>query len=182
MKTLEGCVQMSYPLNRLRLLREEKDLKQEMVAHDVGISRSALSTYEKGLTPGIDNAIALARYYGVSLDYILGLSDERNANIGALAGKFATLSSLSGGAAPTASDVTALVDAAAVYLANGRPCGVEPLAAWRDFMRRLTVCFSAATSGNGAQLLDAANAAVVAALDVTKMPAAMLEKKGANTL
>ena len=168
---------MSYPLNRLRLLRDEKELKQETVAQDVGISRSALSTYEKGLTPGIDNAIALARYYGVSLDYILGLSDERNSNIGSLSGKFATLSKLAGDAAPSASDVTALVDAAAVYLANGRPCGTEPLAAWRDFMRKLTVCFSAATSGNGPQLLDAANAAVVAALDVTKMPAAMLVKK-----
>lgn len=169
---------MSYPLNRLRLLRKEKELKQETVARDVGISRSALSTYEKGLTPGIDNAIALARYYGVSLDYILGLSDERNMHVGSLSGRFATLSSLAGDAAPTASDVTALVDAAAVYLANGKPCGVEPLAAWRDFMRKLTVCFSAAASGNGAQLLDAANAAVVAALEVTKMPAAMLEKKG----
>ena len=171
---------MSYPLNRLRLLRDEKDLKQETVAHDTGISRSALSNYEKGLTPGIDNAIALARYYGVSLDYILGLSDERNANIGTLAGRFATLSSLAGDAAPTASDVTAFVDAAAVYLANGKPCGLEPLAAWRDFMRKLTVCFSAATNGNGVQLLDAANAAVVAALEVTKMPAVMLEKKGDN--
>lgn len=171
-------MQMSYPLNRLRLLRDEKDLKQETVARDTGISRSALSTYEKGLTPGIDNAIALAKYYGVSLDYVLGLSDERNANIGSMAGKFATLSGLAGNAAPTASDVTALVDAAAVYLANGKPCGVAPLAAWRDFMRKLTVCFSAATGGNGAQLLDAANAAVVAALEVTKMPAALLEKKG----
>lgn len=168
---------MSYTLNRLRLLREEKDLKQETVARDVGLSRSALSTYEKGLTPGIDNAIALARYYGVSLDYILGLSDERNANIGSLSGKFATLSPFSAGAAPTASDVTALVDAAAVYLANGRPCGVEPLAAWRDFMRHLTICFSAATSGNAAQLLDAANAAVVAGLDITKMPALLLASK-----
>ncbi len=171
---------MSYSLNRLRLLRDEKDLKQETVAHDVGISRSALSTYEKGLTPGIDNAIALAQYYGVSLDYILGLSDERNTNIGSLSSRFATLSSLAGEAAPTASDVTALVDAAAVYLVNGKPCGVEPLAAWRDFMRKLTVCFSAAASGNGAQLMDAANAAVIAALEVTKMPAVMLERRGSK--
>ena len=169
---------MSYSLNRLRLLREEKELKQETVARDLGISRSSLSTYEKGLTPSIDNAISLARYYGVSLDYILGLSDEKNASTGSLAGKFATLSRLSDGSAPTASDITALVDAAVVYLSNGSPCGTEPLAAWRDFTRRLTSCFSAATSGNTAQLLDAANAAVISALGITRMPAAMLEKKG----
>ena len=168
---------MSFNLNRLRLLRDEKDLKQETVASAVGISRSALSTYEKGLTPGIDNAIALARFYGVSLDYILGLSDERSVKASSLSGQFATLASLAGEAAPTASDVTALVDAAAVYLASGKHCGIQALAAWRDFMRHLTVCFSAASTGNAAQLLDAANAAVVSALDITKMPALLLASK-----
>ena len=168
---------MPYNSNRLRQLRDEKDLKQITVADDLGISRATLSTYEKGLTPSIDNAVALARYYGVSLDYILGLSDERSASVGTLSSRFVTLSSLAGGAAPTASDVTALVDAAAVYLANGKPCGVEPLAAWRDFMHHLTICFSAASTGNAAQLLDAASAAVVSALEITKMPALLLASK-----
>ena len=45
-------------------------------------------------------------------------------------------------------------------------------------MRHLAVCFTAAAAGNVAQVMDHANAAVVAALEVTKMPAAMLEKKG----
>ena len=45
-------------------------------------------------------------------------------------------------------------------------------------MRHLTACFTAAAAGHTAQVMDHANAAVVAALDVTRMPAAMLEKKG----
>ena len=52
------------------------------------------------------------------------------------------------------------------------------MTAWRDFMRQLTTCLSAATLGDAARLADAANAATIAALEVTKMPARMLEKKG----
>lgn len=172
---------MSYTLSRLRQLREEKEEKQATVAEALGISRATLSTYEKGLTPSIDNAIALARYYGVSLDYILGLSAERSASTGSLASSFLTMQRLAGDAAPTASDVTALVDAAIVYLSNGTPCGLQPVMAWRDFMRHLAACFTAAAADRPAQVMDHANAAVVAALDVTKMPAAMLEKKGVKT-
>ena len=169
---------MPYTANRLRQLREERDEKQATVAAALGISRATLSTYEKGLTPSIDNAIALARYYGVSLDYILGLSAERSASTGSLASSFLTVQRLAGDASPTASDLAALVDAAIVYLSNGTACGLQPVAAWRDFMRHLAVCFTAAAAGNVAQVMDHANAAVVAALEVTKMPAAMLEKKG----
>lgn len=161
---------MSYKLTRLRQLREEKDLKQTTVADDLHISRTTLSNYEAGMTPSIENAIALAQYYRVSLDYIVGLSSERSANVGALSASFVTLHNLAPEAAPTASDVSALVDAAILYLVGGKPCGEQPLTAWRDFMRSLTVCLAAALNDDCAQLLDNANAAVIAALDVSKMP------------
>ena len=130
--------------------------------------------------PSIDHALSLANYYHVSLDYITGLSAERNANASALVSSFVTLNNLAGASAPTASDVGALVDAAILYMVQGRPCGEQPLMAWRDFMRQLTVCLTAATQGDGAKLADAANAATIAALEVTKMPARMLENKGGN--
>ena len=47
-------------------------------------------------------------------------------------------------------------------------------------MRHLTTCLRAATEGDTARLADAANAATVAALEVTKMPARMLENRGGN--
>lgn len=47
-------------------------------------------------------------------------------------------------------------------------------------MRHLTTCLTAATQGDTAKLADAANAATIAALEVTKMPARMLENKGGN--
>lgn len=171
---------MFYTGSRLEQLRKEKNLNQAVVADELHMSRSTLSGYEKGKMPSIDHALALANYYHVSLDYITGLSAERSSNASALVSSFVTLGNLAGASAPTASDVGALVDAAIVYMCQGRPCGEQPLVAWRDFMRHLTACLSAATQGDSAKLADAANAATIAALDVTKMPARLLENKGGN--
>lgn len=167
---------MSYKLNRLRQLREERELKQTTVAQELGLSRTTLSNYEAGMTPSIENGIALANYYHVSLDYIVGLSSERSTSAGGLTASFATLAGLVGDAAPTASDVAALVDAAIMYSVSGKPCGEQPLTAWRNFMRHLTDCLSAAAKGDGAQVVDRANAATVAALEIAKMPAAFYSK------
>lgn len=171
---------MSYAANRIKLLREEKGLNQSVVADELKMPRSALSMYENGRVPSMDHALALANYYHVSLDYIVGLSAERSANASALVASLVTLTNLAGASAPTASDVGALVDAAIMYMCQGKPCGEQPLTAWRDFMRHLTACLSAATQGDAAKLADAANAATIAALDVTKMPARLLENKGGN--
>lgn len=173
-KFRKGKTRMPYKMNRLRQLREEKELKQTTVAADLGISRTTLSNYEAGMMPSIENGIALANYYHVSLDYIVGLSAERSTNAGALTSSFVTLAGMAGDIAPTASDVAALVNAAIMYEATGKPCGEQPLAAWRDFMRHLTKCLQAAVTGDSAALIDNANAATVAALEVTKMPAAFL--------
>lgn len=168
---------MPYKLNRLRQLREERDLKQTTVAADLGLSRTTLSNYEAGMTPSVENGIALANYYHVSLDYIVGLSPERSTNAGALTSSFATLANLAGDSAPTASDVAAFVDTAILYLCSGKPCGEQPIAACRNFLRCLTTCLDAAVKGDTARLIDSANATTVAALEVTKMPAAFLDKK-----
>ena len=179
---------MSYAANRIKQLREEKELNQTDVADALRIPRSALSAYENGRIPSMDHALALSNYYHVSLDYIAGISAERSANASALVSSLMTLNNLAGASAPTASDVGALVDAAIVYMVQaaivymvqGKPCGEQPLTAWRDFMRHLTTCLKAATDGDSAKLADAANAATIAALDVTKMPARMLENRGGN--
>lgn len=166
---------MNYNLNRLKQLRGDE--LQQTVADATGINRSTLSQYEMGKIPSAQHAIALAEYFHVSLDYIFGLSSERSPKSGALQSSFVTLQNLAGDEAPSASDVAALVDAAILYLCSGKPCGTQPVIAWRDFMRQLTKCFTACVNKNGPQLLDSANAAAVAAIEVTKMPAMMLAKK-----
>ena len=59
---------------RLRDLREDRDLKQIDVARVLGIEQTQYSRYERGVQMmGIDKYIVLARFYNVSLDFLTGL-------------------------------------------------------------------------------------------------------------
>ena len=58
--------------NRLVALRRERGLSQEDLAARLGVSRQAISKWERAeSSPDTDNLIALARLYGVSLDALL---------------------------------------------------------------------------------------------------------------
>lgn len=59
---------------RLRDLREDRDLKQIDVANVLKIEQTQYSRYERGVQMmGIDKYIVLARFYNVSLDFLTGL-------------------------------------------------------------------------------------------------------------
>ena len=62
---------------RLRDLREDRDLRQEDVAEILGISQTVYSRYERGfqVIPVI-HLLTLADYYKVSTDYILGRTNN----------------------------------------------------------------------------------------------------------
>lgn len=63
---------------RLTGLREEKGLRRQEVADALGISRASLEYYEKGQRkPDIEVAARIAKYYGVSTDYLVGFSSSR---------------------------------------------------------------------------------------------------------
>ena len=65
-----------YP--RLRDLREDNDLSQKELAKIIGMSQTGYSKYETGendIPTGI--LIALARFYDVSVDYLLGETNEK---------------------------------------------------------------------------------------------------------
>jgi transcriptional regulator with XRE-family HTH domain len=54
---------------KLRELRKRKGLTQQAVADKMGLTRVAITQYEKGVrTPKIDIAYKLARIYGVKVD------------------------------------------------------------------------------------------------------------------
>ena len=64
--------------SRIRDLREDNDKYQKDVAQLLGISQQYYSEYEKGnRNIPINHLITLAKYYHTSIDYIVGLSDER---------------------------------------------------------------------------------------------------------
>lgn len=63
--------------NRLVNLRKANNLSQEALAEKLGISRQAVSKWERAeASPDTDNLILLARLYGVSLDELLKTEDE----------------------------------------------------------------------------------------------------------
>lgn len=64
---------------RLKALRKERGLTQDALAQILGISRSAVSCYEASRQNIPDPAILgkLADYFGVSIDYLLGHTDDR---------------------------------------------------------------------------------------------------------
>ena len=61
---------------RLRDLREDRDLSQEDVAEILKTTHQQVSKWETGVQKmGVDKYIILAKYYNVSVDYLLGLID-----------------------------------------------------------------------------------------------------------
>ena len=62
---------------RIRDLREDSDLTQKQLAATLNCSQQVYSNYELGQRDiPTDILIKLSRFYNVSTDYILGLSDD----------------------------------------------------------------------------------------------------------
>ena len=63
---------------RIRELREDRDLKQQQVAKDMLCDQSLYSKYERGERAlPLELADRLANYFGTSVDYLLGRTDEK---------------------------------------------------------------------------------------------------------
>lgn len=65
-------------MNRLKEIREDKDLTQREISKILGISRSGYSSYETEANDIPTKILKeLAEYYNVSIDYLLYLTDDR---------------------------------------------------------------------------------------------------------
>lgn len=63
---------------RLKEIRQSQKLTQKQVAAALNITERQYQRYEGGKqTTTLENLIALADYFGVSLDYLVGRSDKR---------------------------------------------------------------------------------------------------------
>ncbi len=60
---------------RLKELRYEKGLNQVELAKQLGVSNGVISLWENGLRePGMYSLIQIARFFDVSIDYLVGLA------------------------------------------------------------------------------------------------------------
>jgi len=77
-----GCEMMSVG-SRIKQLRTERKLTQEELANnlnkrfDIKINKGMISKWESDISePRLDHAKSMAEYFDVSLDYLIGLSDD----------------------------------------------------------------------------------------------------------
>lgn len=62
---------------RLKDLREDKDLSQEQIGQILGIRQTVYSRYERGFQSiPVEHLLVLADLYNTSIDYILGRTNE----------------------------------------------------------------------------------------------------------
>lgn len=63
---------------RIRDLREDSDLKQKEIAAYLACDQSLYSKYERGERAlPLDAAVKLAKFYGTSVDYLVGLTNRK---------------------------------------------------------------------------------------------------------
>ena len=66
--------------DRIRLLRGEKHLTQAAVSVNIGLSARGYQDLELGATPRGDTLLAIADFYDVSIDWLMGRTDKREVN------------------------------------------------------------------------------------------------------
>lgn len=63
---------------RLRLLRGERKLSRTDLCNEAGVGKDTYNHWEDGdSTPNVGGLVALANYYMVSVDYLLGRTERR---------------------------------------------------------------------------------------------------------
>ncbi len=80
---------------RLKELRKERGLSQMELCEAIAVSRQTLSKWENDVVlPDVENLVMLAKYYGVSTDFLLGLSQcPVQEQIGDLGNRWASVKS-----------------------------------------------------------------------------------------
>ena len=64
-------------MNRIKYLRTKLKIPQKNLAIDLDLKQGTISDWERGKSnPSTANALRLAEYFGVPLDYLMGLSDD----------------------------------------------------------------------------------------------------------
>ena len=64
--------------NRFSQLCDQKEISVYRACTDIGLNRSAVAKWKNGGKPNGSTAAKLAAYFGVTTDYLLGQSEEKN--------------------------------------------------------------------------------------------------------
>ena len=166
--------------DRIRRLRLEREMKQEDLAGCIQSSRFNISNYENGRPLPNDVLIAYARYFDVSTDWILGLTQDRKPGGSDLTTALDTLAaqiSANGGTPVTPDQLMQLLDALRLYYRAGAPAGNAPVDVLIVFIKALTAAVDAARAGSTGDLLIATNAVASAGLQAQSILASFLKQQ-----
>lgn len=73
---------MSVIGDKIRLLRDKADISQAELARKLSVTRSSINAWESGLSaPTAVYLVELAKFFHVSTDYLLGLTEEHQLNL-----------------------------------------------------------------------------------------------------
>lgn len=71
--------------NRLKTLRLKANMTQDQLAKKLGLTKSVISAYETDLRlPSYDVLIRIAKIYGVSTDFLLGMEHKQEIDLSGL--------------------------------------------------------------------------------------------------
>ncbi len=75
---MTSVIQMNLSfVERIRNLREDKDLTQSELGEQVNMTQRKISYIERGkYEPSIDDIVSLCKFFNVSSDYLLGINDK----------------------------------------------------------------------------------------------------------
>jgi transcriptional regulator with XRE-family HTH domain len=69
-QTQKGMINMTFG-EKLQQLRKQNGLSQEQLAEKLNVSRQAISKWEMGTIPDMENVVKLGRFFDCSLDYLM---------------------------------------------------------------------------------------------------------------
>ena len=170
---------MSTISQRLRQLREERKLKQDELADLLQCSRFSISNYENGRALTHDMILAYATTFGVSADWLLGLTTQRkpggnrlSEQVDALALKVVS----GGGEAITSDQLSNIIDKLLTYYEAGAPAGNTPSALLWVLLSAYGHLLDALRSGLTTDVITGVNQVATAGLSAQRVLTAYVER------
>ena len=79
------CTKEVVVKNRIEEIRKEKGIRQEEFAKSMGVSRQTISSLENGrYNPSIILAYKIAKYFGITTDFLLGVEKSKTIDVSGL--------------------------------------------------------------------------------------------------
>ncbi|MDL2317688.1 helix-turn-helix domain-containing protein [Eubacteriales bacterium OttesenSCG-928-A19] len=158
---------------RMKLLREKADMKQSTLSDELGISQSMISNYENGREPPFDVLLAYMKYFDVSADYLLGVTDTKkpvSSDSLQFISATAQIAERKGAKkVASISEIMSLYEKIRAYYKAGAPAGNTPIETLAGILEGLNAALDASTENDIGALLLAVNETVTSALQINNM-------------